>query len=964
MPRPHIIAQRNRLAGDHQTYKVCHVRRPSGVWVNLSALYGTDFLVSAEGEDDANNGTNTATVTLARALHVAGGPPSPGSQEAAVAPGTYVNLAPLDAGSPANAAGGNYSPLIGPARQITLDYAMVAPGQALAPADFVRVFSGYVEGYSVSDDDNRLTLSCVSVGKFLAEADLRVGGIYGTEAGTPLGVVLQQIIDAAVGPGVVTLYALADPNYLVTPREVEPGKVLQILRDKAREWIGWDVRDVWVTDTLQSPCLVAPTETKTVPDLAFSGDEYLEIPRDEQNDRTVRNVVDLTYADDTPGPQQGQSVTVRLTDPDSIREYGERYMALGGDELRAVRDLATAERVAQAAVRTLSRPPATGELRTFYVPWAEVADLYEIGPQHAPGQPARLWDAPQRRYVVTHRWRWPAPGEGNDESVFALRGAPRANYVDWLNQDRALASLTPAGVARKQLDARPVVDVDRTSYESTREIFTVSAALGADGIGPLQWRERLEGHGNRWTAWRALPSGGGALTVGRTSRGERVDVEVLDVGRAAVAGATWTVEAATPYMNMLTRQMKRSVRMEDGGFTFTSTTPDGNTAGAAGTDAGGRALTRSLAKPTSAHADTLDGVSDGATFGRPTYTRLAYSDRAGAALNTNNLLVTGTTTAAAIGHRPAGRILADAAGAECTLNPDFARGLVGWQVYDNAGGGARISLAIVSAASVRNGSGKALQVTVGAGTQQHVQVAPGWGGFYCAIMPDGGVHRPGTYHVGAEIEWTIIAAIPAGYALAFASNAYGDGGTFEWTSTTAGTGDWATYTARQTIGTGGTFSSTGFFYLAGGPAVLSAALIWQVARCSAVDVNQPGIAYLGAVARGEGGAVLRNADVVTADPGAADVYGRALGRHFAKPAAASPDTLDGLAFGATYGLPTYPQLGYADRAGGYIGADGKYYGDQVGTIAGTGATTVRNQAAAAVQRDASGRIFASDFVLT
>jgi hypothetical protein len=162
-------------------------------------------------------------------------------------------------------------------------------------------------------------------------------------------------------------------------------------------------------------------------------------------------------------------------------------------------------------------------------------------------------------------------------------------------------------------------------------------------------------------------------------------------------------------------------------------------------------------------------------------------------------------------------------------NPDFINGLTRYNIYDNNGSG-NVSLSLVADSTAPNSSGQKMRISIaGAGE------SPGWGGFYLGFVPDNGSAQVMQYHRGNTIVYKIVANIPSGYGIEWASNAFGDQGTFTWLSSKNGTGAWATYIGKQVIGTSGTFSSTGFFYLVGGSSPPSS---WDVAHCEAVDIDQ------------------------------------------------------------------------------------------------------------------------------
>ncbi|MGE6347845.1 tail fiber domain-containing protein [Bacillus mycoides] len=79
----------------------------------------------------------------------------------------------------------------------------------------------------------------------------------------------------------------------------------------------------------------------------------------------------------------------------------------------------------------------------------------------------------------------------------------------------------------------------------------------------------------------------------------------------------------------------------------------------------------------------------------------------------------------------------------------------------------------------------------------------------------------------------IVAKIPVGSSLVFASNSTGTGGKQEWLTPTVGTGKWEEYLFRLECGSTGTFSSTNFFNIYGGTLPLT----WHVAYATVIDAT-------------------------------------------------------------------------------------------------------------------------------
>ena len=82
----------------------------------------------------------------------------------------------------------------------------------------------------------------------------------------------------------------------------------------------------------------------------------------------------------------------------------------------------------------------------------------------------------------------------------------------------------------------------------------------------------------------------------------------------------------------------------------------------------------------------------------------------------------------------------------------------------------------------------------------------------------------------------IIAKIPAGRNLCWATNSVGTGGSHRWLTSNAGTGDWKEYVYKVVCGTAD-FSSTHFFYVDGTQGTSDTPVIWYVAYATVFDLT-------------------------------------------------------------------------------------------------------------------------------
>ena len=144
-------------------------------------------------------------------------------------------------------------------------------------------------------------------------------------------------------------------------------------------------------------------------------------------------------------------------------------------------------------------------------------------------------------------------------------------------------------------------------------------------------------------------------------------------------------------------------------------------------------------------------------------------------------------------------------------DPNFSSSYNSTSLYNNAGNGA-VTLSRVSMSS-DYGSYALKLVTTGS-------ASPGWGGFTFQTPTS----------AGQVLVTRIVAKIPSGYRIEFASNSTGNGSSGYWLTSQEGTGAWTQYIYVLKCGSSGTFSTTNFFYLNGGSTPTSSSpLTWYVA---------------------------------------------------------------------------------------------------------------------------------------
>ena len=143
----------------------------------------------------------------------------------------------------------------------------------------------------------------------------------------------------------------------------------------------------------------------------------------------------------------------------------------------------------------------------------------------------------------------------------------------------------------------------------------------------------------------------------------------------------------------------------------------------------------------------------------------------------------------------------------------------GVKVYNNKSN-SNVTVTRQSSSSVPNDSGYMLTIkNIGTST-------PGCGGF--SFQTQTGYRK--------IFITRIIAKIPTGRKIQFASNSIGTGGTSEWLTPIDGTGDWCEYIIKVRCGTAN-FSSTNFFFIDGAVGTSSSPVTWYIAYATVFDVT-------------------------------------------------------------------------------------------------------------------------------
>lgn len=345
---------------DRRIYARFYVSRPDGVtWEDL-----TSYLVSARislgnvadvgtGNSGVDTGVRQATFELINDRP------------------TVDSLHPRDRLSSWNQWGGVYAPLLWPTREVILDVAAVPVGVTPGPADWVRMFHGFMgDSISASSDNGRIVIECRDLMKRLQDAYIETVREYGSEAGTPAEEVMQQIInDNVANPP--TLYVPVSPGFMVRPYKCEYSSVADALWQIANQFGGW-IGYRWIPDynDFRLTLLIPPrSKDAACADWAFDGRQII-VQHLDISDRDVRNALVVTYRDSATGTRQ----SVTLEDAASIAEFGRRAMQIEEADTSLIDTAAEATALAQVVVHDLKDLTAATRINMPLLPTMDVFD--------------------------------------------------------------------------------------------------------------------------------------------------------------------------------------------------------------------------------------------------------------------------------------------------------------------------------------------------------------------------------------------------------------------------------------------------------------------------------------------------------------------------------------------------------------------------------------------------------------
>lgn len=542
MPRPFTAPERALLGAEHINLHVrVEVMNADGTWIDLTDLFGLDWVDGAKWSEDIDTPVLSGEVTLRREAY------APDS-------GVQVSLAPMIEASLANRRddGVTYAPLLNPRRRIRIFTAVTAPAIAPVSGDWKEVVTGYIDTVDPTAGPNELSVTFRDLGAELQRRFIEVGDVYGSLAGVALETVIQQVIDDNFDPGErPTLYTPVSPGWMVhTMKEpLEDMTVMAALEQLALQ-IGWLIRYRYDAAGVSRLTLYAPNRAATVPDYTFGPDEYFAPEGLELSDANIRNRVRVGYLDAASREWRTEIREVAA----SITEFGPRFMEVQEDASSNIDSASEAGAMAQAAADDLAFPKAEQEIPTLPFWPAQLGDFVAFLPN------GRHYDSEQRLGVTGLRTQI-AGGHGT--TIFATRGQPAGAYYNWLRRGKGGTPTNPLPPGLP----RAFIDFLGADFNSNLWSVRFRGILGEGVVGTMEYRYKIEatlgGTLDDWTPWATLPPEGieGDLAMDPFAF-QYLTLEVRDPN-GAVARATDVIQPTLPSMDTATGRIDRSEAFSD-----------------------------------------------------------------------------------------------------------------------------------------------------------------------------------------------------------------------------------------------------------------------------------------------------------------------------------------------------------------------------------------------------------------
>lgn len=436
-----------------QLHLRAYIANTDGAWKNLADLDGISHLYDVAVDLDIDNKIETCGIHLKRDT------------------GATRSLSPLRTDSTLNRdAATDFAPLLDAGRDVYAQVAVTAPGGTPGPSDWHTVFVGTVDRVAFAGP--MVVLDCRDEAALLADRyNVAAYTLNYVDAPVPLETAIQEVLDradtAADATFAPTLYAPTSPDYLVNHFRGEIEPILdQVLR--LAQLTGWDARQLWDTPTGAFRfTLYDPQRSKTVPDVTFAPNQYIDVQELAVDRTNVRNQIlcSFGYATDA-----SRLVPRGVLDTESISRYGRRTLHFIEATESPINTEAEADAMIAYALSDLKEPDAELQVEMLPRPELELHDLcrFEANGVH--------FDTDTDLAITKIRTRF---GGDKPRTILGLRGTPAAYYRGWIR--RARVPVTPVSDTQADVDDF-ISDIRVTRISATQAQITATLAASVDTV--------------------------------------------------------------------------------------------------------------------------------------------------------------------------------------------------------------------------------------------------------------------------------------------------------------------------------------------------------------------------------------------------------------------------------------------------------------------------------------------------
>jgi hypothetical protein len=352
-----------------------------------------------------------------------------------------VSLAPLVTASALNTDSGAYAPALDFGREIEIWTCILPPGEEPVSNTWELAFQGITDDISWPGKVGDVTVPFRDRGGPLVDTYVRKGLTYGSEVGVDTVDVMQELLDAEMGPGQYVIDDLTTgARFAVTHYKPEGVSVWQALETLAAQWGAKPVRQVYNVGVgaFRLAVVDVPRGAYT-PAYEIGPSTYLEVHQITTGGRNIRTIVHGSAVDGTTG----RTITSQLppeplvdTDP-GVLTYGPRLLAFS--ETGEIDSQTELDAMVAGIYADVSTPSIPLEMETKYAPFAKIDDVVRWGANTV------ISDTHLDAAVLSLVHEFPRPGVGRTK--WRCAGRPKASVLGWIRQGRPIAGLGAQVVA-------------------------------------------------------------------------------------------------------------------------------------------------------------------------------------------------------------------------------------------------------------------------------------------------------------------------------------------------------------------------------------------------------------------------------------------------------------------------------------------------------------------------------------